>query len=328
MRFGHVLLMVAAIGQVAIATPRDLPESRFLEVNGARLEYLDWGGSGSPLIFLAGGGSTAHIFIDLAPQFSYGHRCLALTRRGSGRSEQTADGYSLDNTVRDIVEVANALDLHQLTLIGHSYGGTEAIRASELYPELISRVILLDTAYDPIPPDAPAAEEKLFAALTGMTTTQQFSSLASLRAWEKRIMRNSWSDAAEADLLENMIAAPDGSVTSRTPAQISAAINGGRAAGLWRITKIPCRALLIFADNPWSDLLRGIRLDPETKSEIRTQGAALHAARLSQIAAFRRDAPLSRIVILKHTDHHCFIQRPARVAAEMKAFLRDYPIEH
>ena len=44
--------------------------SKFVVVNGVRLEYLDWGGNGPPLVFLAGLGSTAHIFNDLAPEFT------------------------------------------------------------------------------------------------------------------------------------------------------------------------------------------------------------------------------------------------------------------
>src|SRR5580704_17757245 len=91
------------------------PPSKFVKVNGARLEYLDWGGSGLPLIFLAGLGGTAHIFNDLAPEFVAGHRVIALTRRGFGRSEQTAGGYDLDGMARDIFSFANSLGLHDVT---------------------------------------------------------------------------------------------------------------------------------------------------------------------------------------------------------------------
>ena len=37
---------------------------------GVQLEVLDWGGSGRPLIFLAGAGDTAHRFDGFAPQFT------------------------------------------------------------------------------------------------------------------------------------------------------------------------------------------------------------------------------------------------------------------
>ena len=295
------------------------PASRFVVVNGARLEYLDWGGKGPPLVFLAGLGSTAHVFNDLAPRFTSRHHCLGLTRRGFGQSEQTTNGYELDILVEDIVAFGHRLHLRNITLIGHSYGGTEAIRAAELHPELIRRVVLLDTAYDPIPSAAPPAESKLIQAVTQMTQVDRTSSLDSYRDYGMRLMRNLWSDALEADLLETVIVASDGSVRSRTPGWISNAIAGERTLGKWP-TKIPCPALLIFAQHSWTGLLSGLHLDAATTTEIINAGMELQAARRTQIEAFRRDSPLARIVELENTEHHCFIQRPERVTAEMRDF--------
>lgn len=82
-RFSHALATFAIL---AVAHTSTAPPGKFATVNGARLEYLDWGGSGPPLLFLAGLGSTAHIFEDLALEFKSNHRCLALTRRGFGKS--------------------------------------------------------------------------------------------------------------------------------------------------------------------------------------------------------------------------------------------------
>jgi non-heme chloroperoxidase len=55
---------------------------------GVQLEVLDWGGSGTPLIFLAGVGDTAHRFDGFAPQFAKRHRVYGITRRGSDASSQ------------------------------------------------------------------------------------------------------------------------------------------------------------------------------------------------------------------------------------------------
>jgi pimeloyl-ACP methyl ester carboxylesterase len=313
-RLGASCLLAAAL---FAAKP---PASKFVNSNGARLEYLDWGGHDAPLIFLAGLGGTAHVFIDLAPEFVATHRTIALTRRGFGQSEQTSGGYDLDNLVEDIVQFARGLGLRDVTLVGHSYGGTEAIRAAELHPELIRRVILLDTAYDPIPPDAPPAETKLFAAVTRMTDAERTSSLDSYRDYEKRLL-GMWSAALEADLQETVIVASDGSIKGRTPGRISSAIAAERAQGKWRLTKIPCPSLLIFAQHSWADLLPGLPLDNAAVAEIIKEGAELQAARRSQIEAFRRDSPLAKIVELEHTDHHCFIQRRERVVEEMRKFL-------
>jgi non-heme chloroperoxidase len=322
-RRSSVTLVVVTLVVGALAEPRKPPASSFVTVNGARLEYLDWGGDGPPLLFLAGLGGTAHVFNDLAPELASKYHCFGLTRRGFGKSEQTSDGYELDNLVLDIVSFGRSLGLRNITLVGHSYGGTEAVRASELYPQLIRRVILLDTAYDPIPSAAPPAEAKLFAAVTRMTDEQRMSSLGSYRDYEKRLLGNLWSDGLEADLRETVIVGKDGSISGRTPARISRAIVSERAAGKWHITQIPVPALLIFANHPWTDYLPGLQLDEETTAEIVKAGSELEDARRSQIEAFRRDSPLARIVELAHTDHHCFIQRPKRIVEDMRKFLAD-----
>jgi len=50
-----------------------------------RLEVLDWGGSGRPVILLAGGGNTAHVFDEFAPKLAANYHVYGITRRASAR---------------------------------------------------------------------------------------------------------------------------------------------------------------------------------------------------------------------------------------------------
>jgi non-heme chloroperoxidase len=300
LRLASICAIFVALAQSQMKTVHSAekpPASRFVVVNGARLEYLDWGGKGPAIVFLAGLGSTAHVFNDLAPELTSRYHCVGLTRRGFGQSEQTAGGYKLDLLVEDIAAFVHRLDLQDITVVGHSYGGTEAVRAAELHPELIRRVILLDTGYDPIPNSAPPAESKLIAAVTQISEADRTSSLDSYRNYQKRLMGDLWSDALEADLHETVVVASDGSVKGRTPGWISSAIARERLLGKWP-TKIPGPALLIFAQHSWTDLLLGLHLDDATTAEIIKAGEELRATRRSQIEAFHRDSPLARIVEL------------------------------
>src|SRR5262249_23392702 len=61
-----------------------------------KLEILDFGGSGRPLVFLAGLGNTAHVFDKFAPKFIATHHVYAITRRGFGDSSTPSDGYGAD----------------------------------------------------------------------------------------------------------------------------------------------------------------------------------------------------------------------------------------
>ena len=60
---------------------------------GVQLEVLDWGGSGRPLILLAGSGVTAHIYDDIAPKLTDRSHVYGITRRGFGASAHPSSGY-------------------------------------------------------------------------------------------------------------------------------------------------------------------------------------------------------------------------------------------
>ena len=71
--------------------------AQFVTVDtNVKLEVLDWGGSGSPLIFLAGLGNTAHVFDKFAPKFTAKYHVYGITRRGFGVSSTPDSGNSAD----------------------------------------------------------------------------------------------------------------------------------------------------------------------------------------------------------------------------------------
>src|SRR5688572_33067400 len=98
---------------------------RFVNVNGIRLHYLDWGGKGEAVLFLTGFGDSAHIFDDLAPQFANQFRVLGLTRRGHGQSDKPETGYDTATRVDDIRQFLELIEINRATLVGHSLAGDE-----------------------------------------------------------------------------------------------------------------------------------------------------------------------------------------------------------
>ena len=57
-----------------------------------------------------------------------GYHCVAVDRRGHGRSSQPSTGNDMDGYADDLAAVIEALDLKDATLIGHSTGGGEVAR--------------------------------------------------------------------------------------------------------------------------------------------------------------------------------------------------------
>ena len=127
------------------------PTQQFIEVEPyVRLEVLDWGGSGVPVLLVPGGGLDAHQFDQFAPKLAQTHHVYALSRRGSGASSApTPNGrnYSSDRLGDDVLAVADALHLVLPILIGHSLGGVELSSAGSRHPEKLSGLIYLDAAY-------------------------------------------------------------------------------------------------------------------------------------------------------------------------------------
>ena len=96
--------------------------------DGARIFYKDWGVDGTPVILSHGWPLNADAW-DATALFlaEHGHRAIAHDRRGHGRSSQTWDGNEMDTYADDLACLVEALDLSDLTLVGHSPGGGEVV---------------------------------------------------------------------------------------------------------------------------------------------------------------------------------------------------------
>jgi pimeloyl-ACP methyl ester carboxylesterase len=123
-----------------------------------QLHYLDFGGSGPPMLMIPGLGNTAHAFDDLAPAFTDRFHVVAMTRRGFGESSHPKDGYDVTTLVNDIRTVIDRLKLGRVILVGHSIAGEEMSYLAARYPDEVSKLVYLDAAYDRVAADSMIAE--------------------------------------------------------------------------------------------------------------------------------------------------------------------------
>jgi non-heme chloroperoxidase len=121
---------------------------QFITVDeNVKLEVLNWGGTGRPLVLLAGLGNTAHSFDEFAPKLAVEYHVYGITRRGFGASNSPTSGYSADRLGDDVLAVLNALKLDRPVLVGHSIAGGKLSSVGSRHPERIAGLIYLEAGY-------------------------------------------------------------------------------------------------------------------------------------------------------------------------------------
>jgi pimeloyl-ACP methyl ester carboxylesterase len=140
------------------------PEDKFLNVDGLRLHYLDWGNSRlQPMLLLHGFLAHAHVWDYFALNFRTQFHIIALDQRGHGESQWSVEGsYSIYDHFSDIAHLIEILNLTDLILVGHSMGGRNAILYTACKSDNVEQLILVDAR----PGSDPAAYRALKHLLT------------------------------------------------------------------------------------------------------------------------------------------------------------------
>ena len=112
-----------------------------------RLFYEDWG-TGKPVLLSHGWPMNADMWEYQMPALvAAGFRCVAVDRRGFGRSDRPETGYDFDTFADDLAAVMTQLDLRDAMLVGYSMGAGEITRyLSRHGATRVSRAVLVGGA--------------------------------------------------------------------------------------------------------------------------------------------------------------------------------------
>ncbi|RJP53746.1 MAG: alpha/beta hydrolase [Anaerolineaceae bacterium] len=121
-----------------------MTQRHFIELDGIRLSYLDFGGSGAPLLALHGHFGCARMFAGLADALRDSWRVIALDQRGHGWSDDPGE-FSRESYIRDAAQVIDRLGLKPAIVLGHSLGGINTYQIAARYPGHI-RAMIVDEA--------------------------------------------------------------------------------------------------------------------------------------------------------------------------------------
>lgn len=108
------------------------------------LFYRDWG-AGRPVLFCSAWAlSSVEFQYQMAHLVDRGFRTISFDRRGHGHSDDPGGGYDYDTLADDLAALIEHLDLRDVTLVGHSMGGAEAVRYLRRYGEdRVSGLVLI-----------------------------------------------------------------------------------------------------------------------------------------------------------------------------------------
>jgi len=142
-------LLFVALFAFHCTNQRPVSSILFVQIDSStKLEVVDWGGSGPPVVFLAGLGHTAHVFDNFAIALAQKYHVLGITRRGFGLSSQPDSGYNIPTLAEDIRIVIDSLRLNRPVLIGHSLGGDEMTLLARNHPGNVRALVYIEGAYN------------------------------------------------------------------------------------------------------------------------------------------------------------------------------------
>ncbi|MEX2285295.1 MAG: alpha/beta hydrolase [Gemmatimonadota bacterium] len=299
--------------------------ARFITVDrNVKLEVLDWGGTGLPVVLLSGLGNTAHVFDQFAAKLSGDYHVYGVTRRGFGFSSTPASGYAADRLADDVIAVLDTLGLDRPVLIGHSIAGQELSSIGSRHPGRVAGLVYLDAAFGYAYYDSTLG----YLPVELADVRRKLDRLTEIRA-----------SAISSDSIQNVIAMVRSLVTTELPVlernlrEYQRTLESTQAprtvppapaylpavnaiwAGVQKYTSISATALAIYA------LPRRLPAGELTDS-ARAAAAAADSVRTLQANAFEKGVPSARVVRVAGATHFLFLSNEADVLREIHTFIR------
>lgn len=291
-----------------------------------KLEVLDWGGTGRPLVLLTGLGNNAHVFDKFAPKLTDKYHVYGITRRGFGESSKPSPemaSYAADRLGEDVLAVLDALHLEKPVIAGHSIAGEELSYIGTRHPERVAGLIYLDAGYPyalydevngAMQIDAKELKEQLELMAPGKMPVDQKKFMADLQTKLEQVEKEV---ASQNETMKDVPPPPPPPAGSKPQAPAAGA---AIVVGVMKFTTVNAPVLAIFADphNPGNMM----KDNPKARAAFI---AANNRSTERQAVAFERQVPSAHVVRIPNADHYVFLSNEADVLREMNAFIATLP---
>jgi pimeloyl-ACP methyl ester carboxylesterase len=302
---------------------------RFVTVaRGVNLELVDWGGTGRPLLLLAGSGHTAHVYDEFAPKLTECCHVYGLTRRGHGVSSRPSTGYEDQQLADDVRQVIELAGLVRPVLIGHSMAGAEMTTLGRQHSGKVAGLVYLDALGDL--EDDPAADaewvglqKQLPAGLVARPACEPVDR-SSFEAFQRTSACSRGAAVPESELRQIYEDRRGVVGPSTSPAWLRQALGEGQ---VFRREYSGIRVPVLSIQNgarttaellAASGYVPGDDLERDTIDRFMARSNVVFDRAAGKLT---RHVPDARIVYLPLAGHYLFLTREAEVLREIRTFL-------
>jgi len=284
------------------------PDHGFVEANGLRLHYLQWGDPARPpALLMHATGFLAALWQPVAEALAPHYRVLAYDARGHGDSDKPVlseaegppSGYHWQVFLDDLRGFLDAMALEHVFVIAHSASSVAALHLAANEPRFVSRLV----AIEPIlfPPDAASQRDERGSGLAEGARRRRMvwpSRDDLYRTYRQRPAFAKWrDDVLRLYVEEATFARADGQVELKCPGEIEAQMyeNSGTLDAWPLLPEIACPVLV----------MRGEGTDP---SLFRSAGLIAGAI------------PGARVYTIEGAGHFSVMEKPDVIAEQVLAF--------
>jgi non-heme chloroperoxidase len=289
--------------------------------SSVRLEVLDWGGAGRPIVLL-GCYLTAHLYDEFAPKLTDGFHVYGITRRGLGASDRPSTGYGAQRAADDVLEVLDRLGTNKPILAGYSCAGQVLSTLGAQHSERLGGLVYFDAADDPsLTPanyDVPFPDPAKLPPSIKPAPAPDYSSFEAYRRTQRRDHGVAFP---EAEWRQHWVANADGSLAASpmSSAMRSQITENSRVKPDYARIRVP--VLAMYRSEPFEQMAADFAPRNDQERDALRQ---LYAATRAMVTRWQRDllagVPNARIVDLPGANLYMFLSNEAQVLREVRAF--------
>jgi pimeloyl-ACP methyl ester carboxylesterase len=151
-----VVVLAVLLGLNALVTGKETknagvtaPSGKILQLSGGDLQVVEHGPRrGSPIVLIHCFTCAIDWWDRMVPMLQRRHRVIAVDLLGHGGSEKPDSGYTIENQANLVAQALGRLGVREAEVVGHSLGGPVSIALAEQSPQLVDRLVVIDSIPD------------------------------------------------------------------------------------------------------------------------------------------------------------------------------------